>query len=100
MPWTMRARPCRPSISKSCALGSATCWRWRKCGQKPRFGKSKKAHNDELFANMFIRKNSRLPVITGMEFKKEKPEVALQDAEQHGMSAFEVGMKNFILSFK
>jgi protein-tyrosine phosphatase len=35
-----------------------------------------------------------------IRFKKEKPEVALQDAEQHGMSAFEVGMKNFILSFK
>ena len=32
--------------------------------------------------------------------KKEKPEVALQDAEQHGMSAWEVGMKKFILNFK
>jgi tyrosine-protein phosphatase SIW14 len=35
-----------------------------------------------------------------IRFKKEKPEVALQDAEQHGMSAFEVGMKNFIRNFK
>jgi protein tyrosine phosphatase (PTP) superfamily phosphohydrolase (DUF442 family) len=32
--------------------------------------------------------------------KKEQPDVALQDADQHGMSAFEVGMKRFILNFK
>jgi protein tyrosine/serine phosphatase len=30
----------------------------------------------------------------------QTPDVALQDAEQHGMSAFEVGMKKFIRSFK
>ena len=32
--------------------------------------------------------------------RKELPDVALQDAEQHGMSAFETGMKKFILNFK
>jgi len=32
--------------------------------------------------------------------RKENPTVALQDAEQHGMSAWEVGMKNFIRNFK
>jgi protein tyrosine/serine phosphatase len=32
--------------------------------------------------------------------KKEAPRAALQDAEEHGMSAFEVGMKKFILNFK
>ena len=48
--------------------------------------KSKKAHDDGIFANLYIRKNSRLPVITGMEFKKEKPEFAeLQAFRKSGL---------------
>ncbi|RKY28251.1 MAG: hypothetical protein DRP79_02420 [Planctomycetota bacterium] len=38
--------------------------------------RAKKARDDEIFANLYIRKNSRLPVITGMEFKREKEEFA------------------------
>jgi protein tyrosine/serine phosphatase len=32
--------------------------------------------------------------------QEQSPEIALQDAEQHGMSAFEVGMKKFIHNFQ